>query len=415
MTAANDPLRQYTVDLVDRARRGKLDPMIGRDAEMRRTLQILGRRTKNNPVLVGPPGVGKTAIVEGIATRIAAGDVPDSLRPRRILALDLAQLLAGTRYRGDFEERLKTVIAGVLAAPEVILFIDELHTIVGAGSKEGALDAGDMLKPVLARGEFSCIGATTTAEYEQYLSRDKALLRRFQPVWVKEPTVDDTIVMLRGIKDRYEAHHRIRISDAAVVAAAELAAKHIKDRYLPDKAIDLIDEAASQLKLEAESVPVGVAEAEQSLVRLEIEFRALQAEDGAGVHHRRDWLATELVRLRTEAQVLRDRWDAQKQMVASIRELISAEEGLRAEEDQARRSGQLSRAAEIGYRALPELSRSIERLEAELVAAQAGGQLLRDVVTVRDIAEIAASWSGRPVEELLGAAAKPTAAWPEPD
>src|SRR5688572_15187971 len=270
---------------------------------MRRTLQILGRRTKNNPVLVGLPGVGKTAIVEGIATRIAAGDVPESMKPRRILALDLAQLLAGTRYRGDFEERLKGIIAGVLAAPDVILFIDEIHTIVGAGSREGALDAGDMLKPVLARGEFSCIGATTTAEYEQYLSRDKALLRRFQPVWVTEPSVDDTIVILRGIKDRYEAHHRIRISDPAIVAAARIAGRHIPDRYLPDKAIDLIDEAASQLKLEHESVPVDLATAEQALVRLEIEHRALHGEPDAAAHQRREALATELdaARARTEA------------------------------------------------------------------------------------------------------------------
>jgi ATP-dependent Clp protease ATP-binding subunit ClpB len=261
----SEALRTYTVDLVERAKQGKLDPVIGRDAEIRRTLQILGRRTKNNPVLIGLPGVGKTAIVEGLALRIAMGDVPESMLPRRILALDLAQLLGGTRYRGDFEERLKAVIAAVIAAPEVILFIDELHTIVGAGSREGALDAGDILKPVLARREFACIGATTTDEYDKYLSRDKALMRRFQPVRVAEPSHDDALVILRGIKDRYEAHHGIRISDAAIVAAVELSMRHIKDRYLPDKAIDLIDEAASQLRLEAESVPVDVATAEQAL------------------------------------------------------------------------------------------------------------------------------------------------------
>jgi ATP-dependent Clp protease ATP-binding subunit ClpB len=397
-----DALRTYTVDLVDRARAGKLDPVIGRDAEIRRTLQILGRRTKNNPVLVGLPGVGKTAIVEGLALRIAMGDVPESMRPRRILALDLSQLLAGTRFRGDFEERLKGVIAGVLASPEVILFIDELHTIIGSGNREGALDAGDMLKPVLARREFSCIGATTTSEYDQYLSKDKALSRRFQPVRVNEPSIDDAVVILRGIKDRYEAHHRIRISDAAVVAAVEISVRHIQDRYLPDKAIDLIDEAASQLKLEAESVPADVAAAEQSLVRLEIEYRALQTEDGQVAKHRRDWLEVELATVSAQTQALRARWDAQKQRVASIRELITAEEGLRAEEEHARRTGQLGRAAEIAYRALPEISRRVEALEIEQRATQTPGLMLRDTVTARDIAEIAAMWTGKSVRDILG-------------
>jgi len=396
----NEALRNYTADLVERAKQGKLDPVIGRDAEIRRTLQILGRRTKNNPVLIGLPGVGKTAIVEGLALRIAIGDVPDSMRPKRILALDLAQLLGGTRYRGDFEERLKAVIAGVLAAPDVILFIDELHTIVGAGSREGALDAGDILKPVLARREFSCIGATTTDEYEKYLSRDKALLRRFQPVRINEPSLEDALVILRGIKDRYEAHHRIRISDAAIVAAVELSIKHIKDRYLPDKAIDLIDEAASQLKLEAESVPADVAAAEQTLVRLDIENRALQGEEGEAAELRRDWLTAELANLTTQAHELRARWNAQKDMVANIRELISTEEQLRAEEDLARRTGQLGRAAEIAYRGMPEVSRRIEELQAALGASQTPGLMLRDTVTAQDIAAIAASWTGLSPSEL---------------
>jgi ATP-dependent Clp protease ATP-binding subunit ClpB len=401
MDPVHDVLRQYTVDLVDRARRDKLDPVIGRDAEIRRTLQILGRRTKSNPVLIGPPGVGKTAIAEGIARRIATGEVPESMKPRRILALDLPQLLAGTRYRGDFEERLKAVVGAVLASPDVILFIDELHTLVGAGSKEGAMDAGDMLKPVLARGQFACIGATTTAEYETYLMRDKALARRFQPVLVNEPSVADAIVILRGIKDRYEAHHRIRIADAAVVAAVEIAAAHIKDRYLPDKAIDLIDEAASQLKLEAESVPADVAAAEQDLVRLEIEERALRAEEGGAVERRRAELTGELAALRGRAQALRDRWALQRTTVARIRELISVEETLRAEEEAARRAGQLQRAAEIAYRALPEISHRVEALEEELRAAQAPGLLLRDTVTPRDIAAIAASWTGVDADQLL--------------
>jgi ATP-dependent Clp protease ATP-binding subunit ClpB len=398
MSSPREALHHYTVDLVERARRGLVDPVVGRDAEIRRTLQILGRRTKNNAVLVGPPGVGKTAIVEGIAARIAAGEVPESMKPRRVLSLDLPQLMAGTRYRGDFEERLKAVVAGVLAAPEVILFIDELHTIVGAGNREGALDAGDMLKPVLARGELSCIGATTTSEYDQYLGRDKALLRRFQPVWVAEPTVEDTVVILRGIKDRYEAHHRIRIADAAVVAAAEIAAAHIPDRFLPDKAIDLVDEAASCLRLEAESVPAEVAAAEQAWVRLEIEHRAVRAEGGN--QRRLAWLVEELERLRGEIHVLRERWDAQRSAVASIRELIHTEEQLRHEEEHARRSGQLTRAAEIAYRVLPEISRRIEELEATLRTSQAAGLLLRDVVTARDIAEIAARWTGKPIAEL---------------
>ncbi len=396
-----DALRTYTVDLVERARAGKLDPVIGRDAEIRRTLQILGRRTKNNPVLVGLPGVGKTAIVEGLALRIAMGDVPESMRPRRILALDLAAMLAGSRFRGDFEERLKGVIAGVMASPHVILFIDELHTIVGSGSGEGALDAGNMLKPVLARGEFTCIGATTTAEYETHLMKDKALARRFQPVRVNEPSIDDAVVILRGIKDRYEAHHRIRISDAAVVAAVEMSVRHIKDRYLPDKAIDLIDEAASQLKLEAESVPTDVAVAEQSLVRLEIEYRALQTEEGPAAKHRRDWLEIELASVGEKTTALRARWDAQKRMVASIRELIHMEETLRAEEEHARRTAQLGRAAEIAYRALPDVSRRIEELEIELVATQTPGLRLRDTVTRRDIAEITASWTGVPLRDLI--------------
>ncbi len=392
--AVSEALRTYTVDLVEKAKQGKLDPVIGRDAEIRRTLQILGRRTKNNPVLIGLPGVGKTAIVEGLALRIAMGDVPDSMRPKRILALDLAQLLGGTRYRGDFEERLKAVIAAVLAAPDVILFIDELHTIVGAGSREGALDAGDILKPVLARREFSCIGATTTDEYEKYLSRDKALLRRFQPVRINEPSLDDALVILRGIKDRYEAHHRIRISDAAIVAAVELSIRHIKDRYLPDKAIDLIDEAASQLKLEAESVPADVAAAEQTLVRIDIENRALQGEEGEVAERRRQWLTGELETLTAQAHELRARWEEQKEMVASIRELIQTEEQLRAEEEQARRTGQLGRAGEIAYRGMPEISRRIEELEARLEAAQTPGLMLRETVTAQDVAAIAAMWTG---------------------
>ncbi len=398
---SKEALRQYTSDLVQRAREGKLDPVIGRDAEIRRTLQILGRRTKNNPVLIGLPGVGKTAIVEGIAQRIAAGDVPESMKRRRLLALDLPQMLAGTRYRGDFEERLKALIAAVLAAPEVVLFIDELHTIVGAGSREGALDAGDILKPVLARGEFSCIGATTTDEYEKHLLRDKALARRFQPVWVHQPSVDDAIVMLRGIKDRYEAHHRVRIADAAVVCAVEVSAAHIADRFLPDKAIDLIDEAASQLRLEAESVPTDLAATEQALVKLEIEHHAFQTEPGEVAGHRRQWLEAELSRLRSDASAMRSRWEVEKQIVAAINDWLRAEERARGEEEQARRMGEHARAAELAYRTLPDISRQIEELERQLREARASGTLLRDTVTAQDVAAVAASWTGKPLATLL--------------
>jgi ATP-dependent Clp protease ATP-binding subunit ClpB len=406
----SEPIHRYTVDLVERARADALDPVIGREAEIRRTLQILGRRTKNNPVLVGPPGVGKTAIVEGIAGRIAAGRVPESMKGRRLLALDLPQLLAGTRYRGDFEERLKSVVEAIVAATDVILFIDEVHTIVGAGDREGGIDAGDMLKPVLARGKLTCIGATTIAEYETHLGRDKALLRRFQPVSVKEPSVEDAIVILRGIKDRYEVHHRIRISDAAVVAAVQIASAHITDRFLPDKAIDLVDEAASQLKLEAESVPADVAAAEEALLRLEIEHRAIQDEDTPGGRHRRQWVVLELERLRAETDALRQRWEAQRETVAMIRSLIQSEDALRVEEDQARRHGHLARAGEIAYRALPALSQRIEALEAELQSSQAAGSMLRNQVTARDVGLIAASWTGKPLELLLGASpAEPTA------
>jgi ATP-dependent Clp protease ATP-binding subunit ClpB len=281
------------------------------------------------------------------------------------------------------------------------MFIDEIHTIVGAGSREGALDAGDILKPVLARGEFSCIGATTTDEYEKHLLRDKALARRFQPVWVHQPSVDDAIVMLRGIKDRYEAHHRVRIADAAVVAAVEISAAHIPDRFLPDKAIDLVDEAASQLRLDAESVPPDLAAIEQNLLRLEIEHQAFKNEDGKVAELRRSWLAAELARLRADAGGLRARWEAEKQIVTGINDALREEERARAEEEQARRFGELQRAAEIAYRALPEISRRIEMLEAQLVQARASGTLLRDTVTPRDVAAVAASWTGQPIEALL--------------
>jgi ATP-dependent Clp protease ATP-binding subunit ClpB len=306
------------------------------------------------------------------------------MKRQRVLALDLPAMLAGTRFRGDFDERLRGVVAAVAAAPDIILFVDELHTLVGAGDREGGLDAGNMLKPVLARGQLRCIGATTTGEYEQHLGKDKALMRRFQPVLVREPSREDALVMLRGLKERYEAHHGIRIADAALVAAVDLSTELIKDRFLPDKAIDLVDEAASQLRLEAESVPAAVAQAEEALLRLEIEHRALGGEERSA-----------LVQQRRTTSELRQRWADQRRTVALIRELIHAEEGLRLEEEHARRTGQVARAAEITYRALPSLSQRIEALEAELHAAAGGGLLLRDTVVAADVATIAAAWSGR--------------------
>jgi ATP-dependent Clp protease ATP-binding subunit ClpB len=387
-------LSEFTRDLVKDARDGRVDPVLGREAEMRRTMQVLGRRTKNNPVLVGEPGVGKTAIVEGLAARIASGTVPRSLQDKRILALDLGQLLAGTRFRGDFEERLKAVIGAVLEAPDVILFIDELHSIVGTGNDPGALDAAHMLKPVLARGEFSCIGATTTSEYRQYLSKDKALARRFQPIHVREPSVEDTIVILRGLKERYEAHHRIRISDGALVVAANIASQRFMDRYLPDKAIDLVDEAASQLKLELESVPEDISVAAEELLRLQIEQRALASEPGISAARRQD------VSDRLEVQVrrvewLETEWHKQKKTVAAIRDLVVQEDRLRIEEERARKGGDLDRAARIAYTELPETSRQIEALEAELESSSDGRPLLRDAVTARDIEVIADAWELR--------------------
>jgi ATP-dependent Clp protease ATP-binding subunit ClpB len=388
------PLDEFTQDLIAAARAGKLDPVIGREPEMRRAMQILGRRTKNNPVLVGQPGVGKTAIVEGLATRIADGAVPSSLADKRILALDLGQMLAGTRYRGDFEERLKQVIGAVIAARDVILFVDELHSIVGAGDQSGALDAANMLKPVLARGELRCIGATTTDEYQRYLSRDKALARRFQPIVVAEPSVEDTIVMLRGLKERYEAHHRVRIADAALVAAANIAAERISGRHLPDKAIDLVDEAASQLKLELESVPVAVAEAEEELIRLQIEHRAVRDEPDVSAA-RRQQITDALEGHTRKLEWLRAEWSRQTKTVVAIRALLDEEDRLRAAEERARTSGDLDSAARLAYTELPRISRQIEGLETELRQTGEDDPLLRDAVTAADIEAIADAWQER--------------------
>lgn len=392
-------LDTYTIDLIEEAKAGRLDPVIGRETEIRRIMQIIGRRSKNNPVLIGEPGVGKTAIVEGLAIRIAQDRVPESLKSKRILSLDLAQLMAGTRYRGDFEERLKIVISEIVADPSIVLFIDELHTLVGAGSGQGALDAGNMLKPALARREFSCIGATTTDEYRQHLAMDKALSRRFQPIAVNEPNVEDALVIMRGIKDKYESHHRVRISDAAVVAAVHIADQHIPNRYLPDKSIDLIDEAASLLKLELESVPEEVSLVEEEQTRLQIELRAIEFEHQPGSARHRELSERKAVADK-RAEWLTSEWQAQKRTVQAIRELLTAEEDLRVCEEKARIAGDLSRAGQIAYQELPDLSLKIEELERELAEASEGEVLMRDCVQVEDILSVAGLWTQVSAEEL---------------
>lgn len=392
-------LSSFTVDLIAEAEAGRLDSVIGRETEIRRVMQILGRRGKNNPVLIGEPGVGKTAIVEGLAIRIAEGRVPESLKEKRILSLDLAQLMAGTRYRGDFEERLKQVVAEIVIDPTVVLFIDELHSLVGTGASEGALDAGNMLKPALARREFSCIGATTTDEYRDHLARDKALSRRFQPVMVNEPGIADALVIMRGIKDRYEAHHRVRIADAALVASVEVASRHIPDRYLPDKAIDLIDEAASFLKLELESVPEEVAIAEEALTRIRIEMRATEIEHPPGTPRHTKLSERETVAV-TRRDWLNKEWQTQRTTIAEIRTHLAGEEELRIQEEKARRRGDLKQAAHIAYHQLPTLSLKIEELEKQLESVEGDDLLMRDCVEVDDVLAIAAQWTGLSLDEL---------------
>ncbi len=395
-------LEKYTRDLTAQARRGKIDPVIGRDEEIRRAMQILARRTKNNPVLIGEPGVGKTAIAEGIARRIANGDVPESLKDKRLLALDLSAMVAGAKFRGEFEDRLKAVLKEVeAAAGGVILFIDELHTLVGAGAAEGAMDAANMLKPALARGELRAIGATTLDEYRKYIEKDAALERRFQPVIVDQPSVPDTIAILRGLKERYEVHHGIHIKDSALVAAAVLSNRYITERFLPDKAIDLVDEAASKIKMEIDSLPLPIDQIERKLLQLQIEQQALSKERDKASKARLDELSHEVGELSEERDRMRAQWLREKDFIEKLRDEQREIEELRNGEEQARRAGDLGRAAEIQYGRIPELERRLEQHRSELNQLQEKGSYLKEEVGDEEIAAIVSKWTGVPVSKML--------------
>src|SRR5580693_1561892 len=395
-------LEQYAKDLTDLARRGKLDPVIGRDEEIRRVMQILARRTKNNPVLIGEPGVGKTAIVEGLAQRIVSGDVPDVLKTKRLVALDLAALVAGAKFRGEFEDRLKAVLKEITDAEgQIILFIDELHTLVGAGAAEGAMDASNMLKPALARGELRAIGATTLNEYRKYIEKDPALERRFQPVLIAEPSVEDTIAILRGLKERYETHHGVRIKDAAILAAATLSHRYITDRFLPDKAIDLIDESGASLRMQLDSLPVEIDEIERRIMQLEIERQALLRESDAHSKERLKILESELAGLREESNARKAQWQVEKTAIAKIRGVKERIEQLKTEEQRLERSGDLAKVAEIRYGKLATAERDLAAAQKNLAEVQKKGGMLKEEVGEEDIAKLVAKWTGIPVGRLL--------------
>jgi ATP-dependent Clp protease ATP-binding subunit ClpB len=399
---AYEALEKYGRDLVAEARLGRLDPVIGRDAEIRRVIQILSRKTKNNPVLVGDPGVGKTAIVEGLAQRIVRRDVPEGLKDKTIFALDMGSLVAGAKYRGEFEERLKAVLQEVKAAEgRILLFIDELHTVVGAGAAEGAMDAGNMLKPMLARGELHCIGATTLDEYRKHIEKDAALERRFQPVMVDEPTVEDTISILRGLRERFEVHHGVRIQDGALVAAATLSHRYITDRFLPDKAIDLVDEACAVIRTEIDSMPAELDEITRRVMQLEIEEAALSKETDAASKQRLEALRKELADLRAQADAMTAQWESERQAIKKLQALRSEIEQVRHQIEEAERSYDLNRAAELRHGKLPELERRLHAEEERLAEKQGGERLLREEVTEDEIAEVVARWTGIPVARLL--------------
>jgi ATP-dependent Clp protease ATP-binding subunit ClpB len=395
-------LKRYARDLNDLARAGKLDPVIGRDEEIRRVLQVLSRRTKNNPVLIGEPGVGKTAIAEGIAHRIIQGDVPENLKSKRILGLDMGALIAGAKYRGEFEERLKAVLREISEAEgKIILFIDELHTLVGAGAAEGAMDASNMLKPALARGELRCIGATTLDEYRKHIEKDAALERRFQPILVIQPTVEDTISILRGLKEKYEIHHGVRIQDGAIVAAATLSDRYIADRFLPDKAIDLIDEAASKLRIEIDSMPVELDEVERKIKQLEIERQALKKEKDQASQKRLEEVEREIADLSETRKELRAHWELEKGIIAELRALKEQIEQARADTAAAEREGDLAKAAELKYGRLVELQKQLDKTNSRLMDLQKDRQMLKEEVDEADVAEVVAKWTGVPVSRML--------------
>lgn len=402
-----EALQKYTVNLTDLAKKGKIDPVIGRDAEIRRVMQILSRRTKNNPVLIGDPGVGKTAIVEGLAERIVDGKVPQMLQDKELLSLDFSLVLAGAKFRGEFEERLKAIIKGIEeAGGKYIVFIDEIHTIVGGGAAEGAVDAANMLKPALARGTLRLIGATTVEEYRKYIEKDKALARRLQPVMVEEPTVEDTIAILRGIKERYELHHGIRITDDALIAAAQLSARYITDRFLPDKAIDLIDEAASGIKIEAESMPAELDNMRRRLTQLEIEQAAIKKEKGEASKNRQKELDLEIKKLKEEIKVFEKRWESQRELITQLQKARTELDKLKAELEQAEKNFELERAAELKYGKIPEAERKLQELEKQWQSIPEEEKVLREQVSEEDIAKVVSRWTGIPVAKLLSSEAE---------